>query len=53
MAAMKEQRRQDFGGVLVGQMKQLWTIARRKGGVWDLPWKIIAGQVVLLDQRSR
>ena len=53
LAAMKEQRRQDFGGVSVGQMKQLWTIARRQGEVWDLLWKIIAGQVVLPDQRSR
>ena len=53
LAAMKEQRRQDFGGVSVGQMKQLWTIARRQGEVWDLLWKIIAGQVVLPDQRCR
>ncbi|MBZ5782148.1 hypothetical protein, partial [Klebsiella aerogenes] len=43
VAALKEQRRQDFGGVSSGQMMQLWSIAAREGKVWELLQKIISG----------
>ena len=33
VAALKEQRRQDFGGVSSGRMMQLWSIAARGQGV--------------------
>ena len=51
--ALKKQRQQDFGGISAEQMKHLWHLATRKGEVWELLWKIIVGDVVLPDQRSR
>ena len=44
-AALKEQRRADFGGVSSGQIMQLWSLAARDGRVWDLLLQIISGQV--------
>ena len=52
VAALKEQRRQDFGGVSSGQMMQLWSIAAREGKVWELLQKIISGEVVQPDART-
>ena len=51
--ALKKQRQQDFGGISAEQMKHLWHLATRKVDVWELLWKIIVGDVVLPDQRSR
>jgi hypothetical protein len=44
-ASLKEQRRQDFGGISSGQIMQLWSLAGRSGEVWDLLLKIITGDV--------
>ena len=44
-AAMKEQRRHDFGGISAGQMMQLWSLAGRSGVVWELLIRIITGDV--------
>jgi hypothetical protein len=49
VAALKEQRRQDFGGISPGQMTQLWSTAPREGKVWELVQKIISGDVVQPD----
>ena len=51
-ALMKEQRRQDFGGISTGQMLQLWSLAARKGRVWELLHKIVAGDMVHIQDRS-
>lgn len=51
-AAMKEQRRQDFGGISVGQMLQLWSLAARRGRVWELLHKIVSGDMVHSQERS-
>ena len=44
-AAMKEQRRHDFGGISAGQMMQLWSLAGRSGEVWELLLRIVTGDV--------
>ena len=49
LAASREQRQQDFGGISPGQMMQLWSIAAREGQVLELLQKIISGDVVQPD----
>ena len=51
-ALRKEQRRQDFGGISSGQMMQLWSLAARKGRVWELLHKIVSGDMVHSQDRS-
>ena len=52
VAALKEQRRQDLGGISPGQMMQLGSIAAREVKVWELLQKIISGDVVQPDVRT-